>query len=415
MPAAELVAAVPGRGICDVPGVNLSGPCTLQRAFDGAKDAVGSIATGALRDIGEAVVGLAREVLGAVVEFVSAPVNPDLSQGWFSTSFDRMVSVSGLFAAVFFLCALISSTMCRSFGGLARTVGFTVGAFVASGVALFLTQGFIALVDVATAQVAASSSHDMVETFVALLRPLDLMLTGDGGRVLLAALLAFFVGLAALAMYVELFIRNVMIHVVVFFVPLMLVGGIWEPTRRWARRGIEFLAVLIFSKFVMYAVIALGWSAVASFNDMTLSAAWASVLTGLVLIVVAAFLPVLLFRMLPFMESHVRSAFSGRDAGRIAGAPLSPVTSSMRTLEVNLGRASRVAAALSGGGGVVAAGSAAAAGGGSRYAAPTAAPRPALPAAGTPAIGSGPAGNPSPTTPPRPTTPPPPDRGDESR
>ena len=110
-----------------------------------------------------------------------------------------------------------------------------------------------------------------------------------------------------------------MIHVVVYFLPLMLVGTIWEPTRRWARRGIEFLAVLVFAKFVLYAVVALGWSAVASFDDQRLAASWASVLLGLVLFTVAAFLPYLLFKLLPFMETQLRHGLSRHDAGGRAG------------------------------------------------------------------------------------------------
>jgi hypothetical protein len=156
--------------------------------------------------------------------------------------------------------------------------------------------------------------------------------------------LGVFIGLGALAVYLELFVRNVMIHVVVYFLPLMLAGTIWGPTRRWARRAIEFLSVLIVSKFVVYAVIAFGWSAVASFNDQRLATSWASVLTGIVLVGVAAYLPWLLFKMLPFMEAQLHGAITRRDAGRAATAPAHTASAGLRTLEGNLRQAATVAA-----------------------------------------------------------------------
>ena len=348
---------------CDGLTGRLNPACKLE---DLAQQAAGSVAGGAVRELAEGVVGAANEVLAAVLDFITAPIRPDLSADWYADGFQRMVTVSALFATLFFLFGLMQAVIRRSVSDLGRVVGFTVGAFAASGIVLFLAQGAIALVDVASAQIAAGAPKDMVQTFDALTTPLTMLAAGTPGQAFLGMLLGLFVALAALAMYVELFIRNVMIHVVVYFLPLMLVGTIWGATRRWAKRSIEFLAVLIFSKFVLYAVVALGWSAVTSFDDDQLTASWASVLTGLVLLSVAAFMPYLLFKLLPVMEAHVGRALTRHDAGRLAAAPLSPVTSSMRTLESNLGRAARVAAVFAGGGAGAAAGGALGAGGATR-------------------------------------------------
>lgn len=326
-------------------------------------DAAGAVASGAVSELAQAVVGAANEVLGAVLEFISAPIRPDLDTDLYVEGFGRMVAVSGVFATVLFLLGLIQAVARRSLSDLGRVVGYTVGAFAATGVLLYLAQGFVALVDVATAQVAAGAPQDAVDTFEALMSPLTALAAGSLGKAFLAVLLGLGVALGALAIYLELFLRAVTIHVLVYFLPLMLIGSIWEPTRRWAKRGIEFLAVVIFSKFVLFSVVALGWSAVSSFGDQRLSTSWASVLTGLVLLIVAAFLPYLLFKLLPFMEAHVGRALAGRHAGRIASAPISPVTASMRTLDTNLGRVSRIAALFAGGaGGASAAAGAATAG-----------------------------------------------------
>jgi hypothetical protein len=343
--AAEVPQAAPG--LCDLPGMGLNPACVVR---DRLGEAAGDVAGSAVRELADAIVAAALEVLGAIVDFLAAPVRPDVQADWYVANVDRIVAVSGVFAALFFLFGLMQAMLRSSLTDLGRVVGFTVAAFAASGIALSLAQGFIVLVDVASAEVARGTPSDITETFAALMNPLTALATGGAGQALLAALLGICVVLGALAVYLELFVRSVMIHVVTYFLPLMLVGLIWTPTRRWARRGIEFLAVLIFAKFVMYAVIALGWSAVASFDDQRLTTAWASVLTGLVLLAVAAFLPWLLFKLLPFMESYVHTALTRRDASAAAGAPVGFATSPLRTVESNLWRAASLATLVHGGG-----------------------------------------------------------------
>ena len=344
--SAALPSAAPATGVCDIPGINLNPACLGGDAVGGL---VGGIAGGAIRELAEAVVGAVTEILEAVLGFLAAPISPDVQENWLASSVDRMLAASATFAALFFLFGIGRAILRASPRELGRVVAYTVAAFAGSGVALSLTQAFIVLVDVATGQVAAGTPRDITETFTGLTRPLGILAAGSGGQALLASLLGLFVGLAALAVYLELFVRNVMIHVVVYFLPLMLIGTIWGPTRSWGRRGIEFLAVLILSKFVLFAVIALGWSAVASFDDAALSASWASVLTGFVLIAVAAWLPWLLFKLLPFMEVHVRSAMTRHDARAGMTAPLASAGAPMRTLEGNLRRAAGVAALVKGG------------------------------------------------------------------
>ena len=87
MPADVLVA-----GPCDMPGVNLSGPCAMTRVMGGVAE---NVAAGAVRELAGAVVGAVTEVLGAVLDFVTTPVRPDLASPWLSAKFDRMVGVPG--------------------------------------------------------------------------------------------------------------------------------------------------------------------------------------------------------------------------------------------------------------------------------------------------------------------------------
>ena len=351
MPAADLLAAAAQPptepGLCDNPVVSKLPICLVEDAVSNAAEGV---AAGIIGELAQAFVTAVAEILGAVLEFLAGPVRPDLQAQSYGAQFGQMVTASATFAVLLFLLGLCRAMLRRSPRELGRVVGYTVGAFAVSGVALWAVQAFVALTDAATAQVADGIPGDMAETFAGLTKPLTPLATGNAGQALLAVLLGFAVALGALAVYLELFVRNVMIHVVAYFVPLMLVGAIYGPTRGWARRGIEFLGVLVLSKFVLYATIALGWSSVAAFDDERLSTRWASVLTGIVLLGVAAFLPWLLFKMLPFMEAQVAAGFTRHQARAAVTAPATAATSSLRTVESNLRRAASVAAAVGSGG-----------------------------------------------------------------
>ena len=353
------------QGVCDVPGLRLNPICVGAGAVqDTVGGLAGSAAGAAVREMAQAIVGAAKEVAGAVAAFLAAPSHPDLGQRWFTANFNEVMAASGAFAALLFLLGIGRAIMTSSMAELGRVVAFTVLAFAGSTIAITLTQAFVLFTDAATAQLGAGTKTDIASLFAGLMQPLGPMPIASPGQAVLAGVLAVFIGLGMLAVYLELFVRNVMIHVIVFFVPLMLMGTIWGPTRRWAKRGAEFLAVLILSKFVLFAVIALGWSAIASFDANQLNTSWASVLTGVVLVVVAAWMPWLLFKLLPFMEAHVRSAMSRSDARAGLAAPMNAASTPVRVMQANLGRAAQLAMAVKTGGASKVAGAGAAGAGG---------------------------------------------------
>ena len=125
-----------------------------------------------------------------------------------------------------------------------------------------------------------------------------------GGLILLARspFIAFFVGLlaagAALILWCELLIRAAAVYVIVLMLPLFFAAMVWPARRVWAVRAVEVLVALILSKFAIVAVLALGGAAIghAGILDVT------QMLAGATLILLAAFSPWALLRMLPLHE-----------------------------------------------------------------------------------------------------------------
>jgi hypothetical protein len=137
---------------------------------------------------------------------------------------------------------------------------------------------------------------------------------GDGGRFLgrtgatfgllsvadhspfLLFLLGLLTAAAAIALWIELLMREAAVYIVVLMLPLAFAAMVWPARRVWAVRTAELLVALILSKFAIVAVLALGAAALGH------SDGGGGMLMGLVLVTLAAFSPWALLRMLPLAE-----------------------------------------------------------------------------------------------------------------
>jgi hypothetical protein len=140
------------------------------------------------------------------------------------------------------------------------------------------------------------------------------------------------------ALWIELLIREVAVYVVVGMLPVAFAALVWPARRVWAIRAVEVLVALILAKVGIVAVLALGGAALANAGLSSLS----RLLGGLALILLGAFTPWLLLRLIPLGEvaaaavGHVRghvhasaglrtpeAVLAGRAAGRWTGGTVS--------------------------------------------------------------------------------------------
>ena len=116
--------------------------------------------------------------------------------------------------------------------------------------------------------------------------------------------LLFLIGLltvaAAITLWLELLIREAAVYVVVLMLPLFFAALVWPARRVWAVRAVELLVALIISKFAIVAVLSLGgcWaSATATIVERRRRCS-----PDLTLVMLAAFAPWALVRLLPLHE-----------------------------------------------------------------------------------------------------------------
>ncbi len=140
---------------------------------------------------------------------------------------------------------------------------------------------------------------------------------------------------AAVFLCFELFVRSSLIYLVVMFAPLAIATRIWGPTRSYARRATETAVALIFSKLAVAVTLATGASSMQGAAD---SGGNVAMIQGSAILLLAAFMPFALMRVIPMMEGAVagegvarnmgmKAAGGGVLAGGAAGMASKPVTS----------------------------------------------------------------------------------------
>ena len=122
--------------------------------------------------------------------------------------------------------------------------------------------------------------------------------------VLLGGLLVAF---GAFVLWVELLVRAAAVYVAVLFLPLALASLVWPAISHWCRRLVDTLVALVLSKFVIVAILSLAVGALASGTGT----GFAAVLAGGALLLLAAFTPFTLLRLMPAVEAGAALQLEG--------------------------------------------------------------------------------------------------------
>jgi hypothetical protein len=241
------------------------------------------------------IVAGAQEMLAEVVKAISLVSTPSLTSSWFSAGYWRIAGLALLLTVPFLFAAAVQAVVRSDLGILLRA------AFVDLPVAVLsvtLTAPLIGLLLAATDEMCAvvTGGGTAGGSFLTAAAG-NLNFLHNGFMLLVIALVML---LAGLVLMVELIMRAAAIYIVVLFLPLGFAAMVWPARRVWIKRMIELLIALILSKFARVAVLSLAVSGIASFGAGETSLGTA--VTAMALMVLAAFSPWALLRLLPFTE-----------------------------------------------------------------------------------------------------------------
>lgn len=325
--AAAAVPAPPGAP----PDAPAPGGCTgtFWTPVCAAKGAAGGVAASAANAtllamanwVGEA----ARWFLGRVAELLDGSTRPDgLRQGWFMGHYNVMFGLAGALLLPLLFLAVIRAVLRMDWRQLAHSVAAVPLAFVLSAAAVTVITGLLALSDGMSAAVTGTIGRD-AQTFFAAVGQWFVVGAAAGAAtghpdvplfaVFVAAVMTV---LGAFILWVELVLRAGAIYVAALFLPLAFAGLVWPSTQHLARRLVHVLVALIFSKFVIVAIISLCASGLAELGGLDDDHGFAAVLAMTGMLLIAVYSPFALLAALPGMEEAVRSAAGHRQTIRQA-------------------------------------------------------------------------------------------------
>jgi hypothetical protein len=240
--------------------------------------------------------------------------------------YDRMLAIALLILGAIIAYALIERISGGASGSgaylLPRTLAAVFGAY--SGLAV------VEYVCTYAALLATTWSVDLHSAADSLggISP-DAFVNGQNGQALLGLVMsAFLLTFLALLVYLELIVRAALVLVVSVFIPLVCVMAIWPRMAGALTHLVEFITGLLLSKFVVATAVYVGVRLL--LPDLLTprgSGGQTWMATGIAVLLIAAFSPIVLFQGLRFAQHSAGSVV--RDLGS-AGVGMAPVASVLR-------------------------------------------------------------------------------------
>lgn len=304
---------------CDLPGAGF--------VCDAAGDVVGGVASAAgdfvMRGVTVWVTNAAVWVTGKVGELIDATASPDVQAEWFRGQYKSMLAVAGLLALPLLLLAVIQALMRQDAWVLLRSAfGYLPMAFILAGAAIVGTDLLVSITDDLSAMVndGLGERSDSLLGSVGDAYSSAIEDDSEGAVPLFGVFLgAIILAIGAFVLWLEMIIRDAAIYIALFFLPLTFVAMIWPATSRYARRLVELLIAVILAKFVIVAIIGLASAAItnagATADD---GQVFERMIAGAALLVLAAWSPFALLRLIPMMEIAAASVLAQRSS--VSGA-----------------------------------------------------------------------------------------------
>ena len=285
-----------------------------------------------LAPIGEAIAkGLATaaaKVSEEVLHFIASSATVDFTSGWWAgdrgqTIVRQVGTLSAVLLLGFLLLALVQGLLAGDVGAMLRSALLEVPVSVFATVVLVaVTTLLLGLTDGASSMVLSGTPEALGHFF----KGFGVLAIKTNGFLAIVMVVVFLVG--ALLVWIELVVRSSLIYLLVAAAPLTAAARVWPAARGLFRRVCELGVALVVSKFVIALTLGLGAAALAGGGprpdgaDVGTQAGMSlgAMLTGASLMLLAAFTPFVILRLIPIVEAAVIAQGISRSPVRAAQA-----------------------------------------------------------------------------------------------
>ncbi|HEV2360735.1 MAG TPA: hypothetical protein VGS21_03430 [Acidimicrobiales bacterium] len=248
-----------------------------------------------------------RYLLAGLGRLIGETTGSQVGSAYFEHELGVMVIFGSIFAVPLLLLTAIHAVVHQDLGLLIRTVVMKLPlALVFTGVAVELVSLGLSLTDGLCGDILRSSTggRPLFSGLTHALGPTGAKGAASGAVLGFVSLIGSgLVIIGTLVIWLELVFRSAAIEAATLFLPLALIGLVWPATSHWARRLGEILAALILSKLAVVAVLALGAGQLIDAGG----GGFAAVISGVALLLLAAFTPLVVLRFVPIIDREVFS------------------------------------------------------------------------------------------------------------
>ena len=315
-PAPETPAEEPG--LIDaaidavVPDIELPG-------IPGVGDLASGISEGLLDGfftmVADALVSAATRVNELVFGSLNSTTTVDLNSLRGGGLLAMTTSIGVAMVLAFFFASIIRGLLRGEYSAITRAALVDVPLALVGTIGLVtFAQILLSITDAATGALLDNAAADLGESTLGVMSSPEAVVTGG----LLSGFILIVYIIAALQTWLWLFLRAALIYFVIVAAPLGLATRAFPPAAVFARRTIKMAVALIVSKFFLAIALSLGAS---QFNaTATGEADISTMLIGAGTMMLAAFMPSVVLKLIPIAEGATASAGVERAPLRMAAA-----------------------------------------------------------------------------------------------
>lgn len=309
--------------ICDVPGIS----AVCEAVGEGAA----TLVTAPFEWLAGAVGTTAGWLFQTVWTLIDQTTLVDLGNPAYQAVYSLVFGIAVIVTVIFFLAQLITGMIRRDPSALARaatgSAKSVLGAFLVIGLATTLLEVTDQLT-IGIVQAAGMTMSEMGLRIGALFAGLaTISISSPGVGVIITLFLGFLAIAGTATVWFSLLIRKALLLVAIVLAPLALAGASWDATRGWVGKWAASVLALIVSKFVVVLVFLVAVVQMDAPIDLDLQSV-ADPLAGVVLLLVAAFAPYLVYKLISFVGFDMYHAISTeQEAKQAMNRPLPLPTS----------------------------------------------------------------------------------------
>jgi hypothetical protein len=281
-------------------------------------------------------IGAQSVVSDVIGKAITGTTTVDLGKAsWFGSVTHQMFPVEELTVAPLLFAATIGAIFRQDMRRLARAWGVCLPISMIAGYAVVqLTATGLNITDAIS---TAIQYQVMPNVGTVLVSAIDLGIASSLTDGMLSAIISLLIVAGCLAIWLELLLRAAAIELAVFFMPLALAGLVWPATAHWAKRLAQVLTALLLTKPVIIGALCLGAGAVEDVSDP------GAAVGGLAILLIAAFAPFALFKLVPMVEVGAIAHLEG-----LSRRPLRAVEQGVQRVMSGVAEASAAARVLMG-------------------------------------------------------------------